>query len=272
MALSPEGTALTESHRQEQAKLAAVTAVLMLRVWPILESDPENDRRWIDLVWAIITRQRRQSATLAAAYIERFRVLELGPIDPFSPTPAILPDREQVTRSMEAVGAGELRRRLEARRRELDREGKTDELALLPQHELEDIAAATAGAAIRHVYNGARETIDDAVRRDPRVVGYQRVTDGDPCFWCAMLASRGPVYRKDSFDASDARFHGPGHHKAHDNCGCSLEPVYREDAPWIGGAQEWNDLWYEATKGKSGKAAIREFRRAYEARRRSQAS
>jgi hypothetical protein len=131
-----------------------------------------------------------------------------------------------------------------------------------------------AGSATRSVLTGGRRTSLQLVENDKKAIGWIRVTDGDPCAFCAMLASRGPFYKdRRSFDESDARFEGPGHFKAHDNCACILEPVYYKTARWPGRASEFNKLWgdiigFAPNNRYSGAEARRVFRREYERRRR----
>jgi hypothetical protein len=112
----------------------------------------------------------------------------------------------------------------------------------------------TLGAGYRLAANGGRETITNTVRRDKRAIGYQRVTDGRPCAFCAMLAGRGPVYK----NASTA---GDGHHY-HDRCGCHPEPVYSHSQPWATGAQEFAGMW-----DASGAKTLSDFRQFYAANR-----
>ncbi len=50
---------------------------------------------------------------------------------------------------------------------------------------------------------------------------WRRVTDGAPCGWCAMLASRGPVYGSAAKAGQGRRYHG--------HCGCTAEPF---DGSW----------------------------------------
>ena len=71
-----------------------------------------------------------------------------------------------------------------------------------------------------------------------------------------MLATRGPVYRGEE----SAGF------EAHDGCGCSAMIVYDRLAwtPEDGPEREFYDLWFDTTKGLSGKDALNTFRRAYE--------
>ena len=135
-----------------------------------------------------------------------------------------------------------------------------------------------SGAATRHVLEGDRQATLAAMRNDSRLVGWVRITDGNPCSFCAMLASRGPVYRDDAFN-SNARgprnlnpgipFLGDGSFKAHDHCQCRMSPVYSTDAAWPGRAHEFNDLWNANIRGKySGKEALKAWRRLYEQRQR----
>ena len=90
-----------------------------------------------------------------------------------------------------------------------------------------------SGAVSREVMNGGRDTILDEVQRDPKVQGWARVTGGDPCAFCAMLASRGPAYREETVDF-----------QAHDHCDCGAEPVY-EGSEWPGRGREFQQMWKE---------------------------
>lgn len=57
---------------------------------------------------------------------------------------------------------------------------------------------------------------------------YTRVPSPNACPFCLMLATKGPVYYKDSFDAANQRFRGDGNARAHNHCQCVLIP---EPAP-----------------------------------------
>lgn len=112
-----------------------------------------------------------------------------------------------------------------------------------------------SGVASRHVLTGGRRSLLTLLDQDPQAVGWARVTDGDPCAFCAMLASRGVVYKTQQ----SAGF------SAHDHCACTAEPAYSRDAPIPGRGQEFQDLWNEQIRGKySGKDAARAWRRLYE--------
>jgi hypothetical protein len=112
------------------------------------------------------------------------------------------------------------------------------------------------GSVFRHSYNGSRDTILQTVKRSNTMVGYQRVSmTGSPCSFCAMLISRGAVYKTNM-----------GQFKAHDSDKCTAEPRFRNQLrsqidPQV---QKFTDLWEDATTGKSGMAAVNAFRRSYE--------
>jgi hypothetical protein len=133
----------------------------------------------------------------------------------------------------------------------------------------------SSGTASRYAMEGGRETALRLVESDSAVRGYVRVLGPNPCYFCAMLASRGPVYKKGSFTnarsvrhATDPRtpFVGPGEFKVHDHCMCQMEPVYSTDTGWPGLGKDLQKLWNAEIQRKySGQAAIRQWRKVYDA-------
>lgn len=119
-------------------------------------------------------------------------------------------------------------------------------------------AGARAGSAAEHVVlNGAREAITEIAKQDERVLGYVRLSGtGHPCGWCAMLISRGVVYRtKES----------AGDNTWHPNCHCYAEPVftmeqYTEDDRFDLN-RELSKLWPKVTAGYRGDKAISVWRK-----------
>lgn len=289
---TPETLALAEAHQQAQARLSAGTLIAMLGLWRAL--DPTDlDRTtplWLRLVLPVIRTQRSRSASMTATFLAAMRSLEVGADSTYRPRPAAEINEEQVITSLMVMGPQALRSAAERQRIEEFEAQLTDWVdiadrlreapdAPLPARPvrppLRPVAApqaaairdSVARAAQRHVLNGSRDTVDDAVKNDRRVVGFVRVTGADPCFWCAMLASRGPVYKEDSFEQSDMRFQGPGNHKVHDGCGCGLRPVYRRsEDEWPERSRTFQELWNEHGAKFSGPRAVYEFRRAYEHR------
>lgn len=122
---------------------------------------------------------------------------------------------------------------------------------------IEKAQSAVMGAATRQLVAGSQQSIIDSIQRSPQRLAYMLVTSGSPCHFCAMLASRGPVYRGDSLDESDIRFIGPGTSKVHDNCGCALVVVAARDTDQM---VEWLDLqqeWLDVTKDFYGQDKLR---------------
>jgi hypothetical protein len=112
------------------------------------------------------------------------------------------------------------------------------------QEEAAKSGEMAGAAAARHAVNVSRDSAIETAKADRRVIGWVRVTSGRPCFFCAALASRGPVYQDDSFDESDPRFEGPGQHKVHDHCSGSLRPVTsRSHEEWPEASQEYEARW-----------------------------
>jgi hypothetical protein len=133
----------------------------------------------------------------------------------------------------------------------------------------------SSGAASTAVLTGGRQSLMRAVTDNMRLIGYIRVTAANPCYFCAMLASRGPVYTGPRAAGPNVRgprnpraglaFVGEGGFKVHDHCMCTVEPVYNTDTIWPGRAREFQELWNEHIRGQySGDDAIRAWRRFYD--------
>lgn len=124
----------------------------------------------------------------------------------------------------------------------------------VPEAEAKQKAAdAVAAKVVRHVSDGGRAPLAAEVRTGNRgAVGYARVVDADPCPFCAMLASRGAVYRSDAFTGSNDLFAGDGGFKVHDGCECTLEPVYGRSATDLPpGSAELAKEWAEVAAGRN---------------------
>ena len=142
-----------------------------------------------------------------------------------------------------------------------------------PAQRMQRARTDVRGAIVRQVMNAGRNSTLATSDQDRRTLGAVFVTRGDErvCYWCAMLSSRvvvngkylGPIFKADSFEASNDSFIGEGTAKTHDHCRCVLRPVYSLDDPLLLEAKAMYDRWLEATKGFSGKAKLRAWRRAY---------
>lgn len=78
--------------------------------------------------------------------------------------------------------------------------------------------ALADGSLQRLIADMDRGTTIGSSLADPSANGWRRVTDGQACGFCRMLASRGAVYRESTVNFG-----------AHDNCGCSGVPSFGDD-------------------------------------------
>lgn len=265
MAHTVEGAEATEQHRLAQV---ALTAYVVSNVREAFTAEVDADdisgsfAGFVRRVLPLLLRSRRASRRLSEDYLREFREAELQAVvkrkklrppagDPLSvpvsrlrdalEAPAdggdlsrVLPAADEVTRQLYVNGAAVVKRRI--------KDGKPVDEALRVG---ETVVASTAA---KMVGDGGRAVIEDEVtNRRNGAIGYCRVPDADPCPFCAMLASRGAVYRSDAFVESNGIFAGDGKFKVHNGCDCTLEPVYgRRVTDLPAGvdklAKEWADI------------------------------
>lgn len=130
-------------------------------------------------------------------------------------------------------------------------------------HVVEQARKSVARAASRHAQQPARETVQETADESGQEVGWARVLTGAySCHFCAMLASRGPVYRSDK----TALFRGGASADTyHDGCDC-IAVLVRRGVPWEGedSYQKLATLWEDTGARASGKKARNSFRRAWD--------
>ena len=130
-----------------------------------------------------------------------------------------------------------------------------------PQQAMDAAAVRMVGSTQYLALEGGRSVMQQSIEADERATGYARVTDNDPCHWCAMLASRGPVY-KSAQTAGDPR---QGGDRYHDHCGCVAYPSFSLNEPFVGIAEKLYDDWLRVTRGTGGRNAVNAWRRWWEA-------
>lgn len=210
MALTAEGKALTEAHRVGQIAIGARAEASARLLWPVLDpSDLDRyEPAWMGATLSALRPHFEESVNLSAAYLAEYREAEGAKAAALG---AVAWDQRLMAENLHL--AGPVRVKL------LVGKGTTGQAAAA--------AALTkfAGIARRGVMQGGRMMIHETAKRDGNVVGWRRVTDGDPCTFCAMLATRGPVYSKDTVltDGEGLRYHG--------HCGCTGELVYSKWEP-----------------------------------------
>lgn len=203
MARTAAGARLTQEHRQSQLRVRAAALRDVTRLWRGVE--PTDLVGTIDrfaAAAAVVARARnRQSAETAARYYDRFRRAEQVPEE--ASVVVAEPPEEGIAASV-VRGAG-LAGIVRAR-------GRGFSPGAAARAGLKRVAGSTSGL----VLSGARDTILASSLTDGQAGGrWQRVTSGDPCAFCTMIASRGPVFSADA-----------GGFEAHDNCACMAEPAY----------------------------------------------
>jgi hypothetical protein len=230
--------ALADAHRLTQQKLGIQTIRLLHTAFPLLDIQnlDATTGRWLEATVNLVRVQHLRSARMAGDYLTAARALDLGVDSPLVPVLAIA-DIEQITTSLRVTGP--------IRARELGGAGRT--LTEIRQA----VFTASSRAGMRHALAGGRNTITGTTARD-RKGGWARVTSGDPCAFCAMLASRGPVYSQ-----ATVRF------RAHDGCSCSAMAVYNRRDGWTGQARGYRDLWNDVATGATD--PLNAFRRALKA-------
>lgn len=220
----------------------------VIRLWPMLDKTrlAETFPTWLSAMQQLVANYHGQSAQAAASFYRAARSTALH-----SPTPLELiktaptPSPEWTARAFGFSGPGMM-----------SRDTAQPGTAL----------STTLGTASRIVLDGGRNTIERTVEADPAAVGWFLQTDGDPCWWCAMIASRGTVFKEHSLDRSNARFTGPGTARMHNHCGCILAPSFSRQQQLPDVNDEADQVWRKSAAHLSGDKARAAFRDAWQSR------
>lgn len=118
-----------------------------------------------------------------------------------------------------------------------------------------------------HADSGDVGDFTDRLASRARKYGYKRMTDDRPCYFCAILASKGNFYINPKW-LSDSNFKGEGDAKVHNHCRCMLVPVFSESEQYDSRARYFLSQWFKYTRQEDGtqlggRAALNEFRRNY---------
>lgn len=237
---SPETDRLTVAYRRQMLALRALTLKDHLALWPNLNFDNLDSSfpAWLAAMRALVARDRGRATGLAAGYLRAFRAAEkaAGTLV-LVPAPPVIP--EQLETSLRVTGPVAFKVGVRA--------GQMREQAA------KNAFVMSSGALSKLVLDAGRSTLVESVRADSAARGWARVASANCCSFCAMLATRGPVYKSDT-----AGF------QAHGSCACSPEPVYSD---WQASerVQRWTDTYKESTRGLSGDKALAAFRRNFTA-------
>jgi hypothetical protein len=197
MALEPRQ--LTLVHRRQQLALRRTTVAQVEALWPGLDW-AALDRSFPGFaaeVLAVVSKNRRTSTGLAAAYLRAFRVASGLSGDVRIVVPQM--PAEQFTTSLRVTSLIAAKKAASA--------GVAADVAM------GNALTQTTGSMARLVLNAGRDTVTGSIKADPKARGWERVLGGGGCDFCRLLAGR--IYPRDNagFDA-------------HDHCGCTAEPAY----------------------------------------------
>lgn len=240
---------LALEYRRRQALISARLIRQIVRTWRELVHPAQVDTAWPalrSLLAAEVRQARTESGTLAQDFYTQARQSAGVPGELFVPSQSEPLADDRLFRSLDVTGPVEFKRAIAA--------GKT------PAQAVDAAAVRMAGSSQYLALEGGRQVMSESIRRDERATGWSRVTDGDPCAWCAMLASRGPVY-KSARTAGDPR---EGGNSYHDSCACQAWPAFTLDEPFVGVAGRLYEDWLRETRGTYGANAVNAFRRWWE--------
>jgi hypothetical protein len=219
---------------------------MLMAIWNL--DSPEESWRALKLALkALVRDRRRQSADLAGPYYLRMREDAgiSGRITPAQPRDL---EERRLDEALDGAGLYVYRQALR--------------LGATPADARDRAGVTVSGTASRLVLEGGRDVIEGTVLDDDDALGWARVGDGDPCGWCAMLISRGAVY-KSAKTAGDSRFGGETYH---DHDGCQAVPIFDYSSPFEQAAEELYEQWRQVTAGHSGAEARRVWRRYWDNR------
>jgi hypothetical protein len=239
MARTTAGAQLTARHKASQVAIRSASLRAFLDLWPIWTGDESTFRTLVDATVPLVREQHRASSSVAASYFDAFRFAE-APGGTARTVTAAPPEASRIAGTLYVVGRDMTRRALAA--------GQTPETAIRTAF------VRTSGAVGTLVLEGGRSTLVQSSAADPKASGWARIASAGCCAFCAMLASRGPVYGDDALEF-----------EAHDHCACTAEPAYPGSA-LSPEAKRFRALWDREAK-PAGADARQAFRQALAAER-----
>lgn len=231
MARTATGAQLTQAHRRAQLRIRAQSLRDYTQLWPIWTGDGESFNLLLTASVPLVRAYHTLSSSLAAGYFQSFRAAE-HVSGTAAPRLAVPLAEDLIRGTLHLTGLEMTRDAIAA--------GASAQAAM------RTALVRTSGTTTRLVLAGGRDTLVQSSGEDPKGGGWSRVTGGRTCAFCAMLASRGPVYSAASADFA-----------AHDHCSCAAEPHY-DGSEWPGRAREFKQLWNEHAKGDNPLNAFRQ--------------
>jgi hypothetical protein len=235
---------LAQAFHAQQAYLAMAVVREVLAIWSQLNL--RDVRSSWPVLRAALAQEIRSQYVLSAQQANSYFLQSRSAAGVMTPPPDLAvpppPVQELITAVTDSTGPYRLLASIKS--------------ASLPlEQAVQNTGVVLAGASTRLVLNGGRQAILSAVQADQKAIAWMRVTAANPCAWCAMLASRGAVYRSEA----SAGF------SAHGHCRCTAAPVFSENnAGFIAQNNLLQQEWKRVTRGHSGKYARRAWRRYWD--------
>lgn len=265
-------------HQEEQQGIADKTAAGLALLWRILQfwRLDESTVSWLHSVTLQVEQGFRLSEQAGFDFVQGSKWVVDPLSEPLVKVPTVFPV-EDLQVAMRATGPATVKRKSRmAVTGAVDDSGR---LSSVPgvnvpgnvlQPLVDDLMAfgkkASTGVGVKFALNGGRGEVQELVTAEAEAnpdvaVGWARFTedsDTGPCYFCAMLASKGAVYvDAESFAESNRRFVGDGVAKVHDNCKCSIRPVFRVEDGFDWRANFFRSQW-------SPGMSVGEFRKVYQ--------
>ncbi len=247
---SPAADALTRDHRRDAAR---VTSAVERNVMSLArDADVSDVDAWLARNLLAILRMVAPGfavlAEMTVRYLRRHAALSGVALDPV----AAELDEEALTTSLRVTGPVAFKKHLV--------------ISGDPEASREVMAKQMSRSSGRHGLNGDRGSVMATFSERPVLVGYRRILNSpNPCAFCALLASRGAVYRSANPNVTGRGGAPRGVRQVgeayHDSCSCTLEPLY-EHEPEPADVVALRDRWDEVTAGLSGNDAINAYRRS----------
>ncbi|MFC8531928.1 hypothetical protein [Nocardia sp. NPDC057227] len=278
---------LTMNHQEEQSSIAAKVALALIPLWRLLRPRDLRSTQvpWIEAVLPVVESAYERSQWAAQQFAIDLRHARLPRAEELVGVTGAEPARERLRPAdiperlrrgadwpqAEVLESSEFPARRSVA--SLLGTGPGEVVRRLPAVEAGDSAEADASTAARALstrvaariaLDGGRRVVQRAVDLDQEAIGWARVLNASPCYFCALLASRGAVYKADSFASADGRFDGDGIAKTHDKCRCGMRPVYSPNDFFDHTAADALRQWKEVKKLRLPNAeGVREYRRRY---------
>lgn len=167
-----------------------------MRLWPLWTGDDRSFNELVAATVPLIGGYYRISGALGVQYYEAVRrVARVAGLA--TPRVGTL-DTQAVVVGLVVTGRIQTRKALAA--------------GQAPDKAMQTALIRVSGDVTRHVLQGGRDAVMLSSAADPRARGWERITGGSPCDFCAGLAGK---------VNSDA-----GGFEAHDHCSCSAAPAF----------------------------------------------